>query len=240
MSSTTEAQTTTARASAGTPPPAALIFELEGVALATRQVLFELARDFFAARRLKLDQGLFARCGGTIAHQAAQLAAAAGSQINAAELTQSLSGGLSDRLSANALKLNSGLDRVLKAAAARNLPIAAVTGLPESCARRAADAAGLDTRGIELYVFNDDDKPFPRADAWLKVVKQLGKTPRFCVAFGSSHASCKSALSAGMRSVAVPDSFTSHQDFGGADLILDSWDDISAAELLDALIPPLR
>ena len=100
---------------------------------------------------------------------------------------------------------------------------------------------GLTEPQVRLFAFKEEEKgSFPRADVWLKAAKSLSKTARFCVAVTSSQVSAKSALSAGMRCVVAPDSFTNHQDFGGADLILDSWEDMSANEVLDAVVPMVR
>jgi beta-phosphoglucomutase-like phosphatase (HAD superfamily) len=51
----------------------------------------------------------------------------------------------------------------------------------------------------------------------------------------SSNTACKAALAAGLRAVAIPDDFTAHQDFGGADIIVDSASDIDAGEILAAM-----
>lgn len=223
-----------------TAPPAALLFELEGVALPVRPALYEAARAHLASRRVELTHAVFARCSGPISTLAAQLLERLQLGPDDGHLAQALNAALVEQLNAGRLKLAPGLIRLLDAAAKRGLPAAALTGLAESTAQSAFNAAGLESRGIQLFVFSDEDKPFPRADAWLKAAKQLGKTARFCVAVGSSHASCKSALSAGMRTVAAPDAFTGHHDFSGADLIIDSWDDVDAEELLDTLVPALR
>ena len=37
--------------------------------------------------------------------------------------------------------------------------------------------------------------------------------------------------------VAVPNEFTAHQDYCGADLVLESWDEMSAKEILEAVAP---
>jgi HAD superfamily hydrolase (TIGR01509 family) len=235
MSTTAEAKSPSSR-NAGTPPPAALLFELEGVALPVRPVLFEAAR----ARHSALNHAVFSRCTGPISTLSAQLYQALGKTGSDGDLAAALNNAVTERLSANKLTLNAGLEKLLKAAAQRGIPAAALTGLPESVAQAAFAATGLESRGIQLFVFSDEEKLFPRADAWLKAAKQLGKTPRFCVALGSSQSACKTALSAGMRTVAVPDAFTGHHDFGGADMIIDSWDDVSASGLLDDLIPMLR
>ena len=238
MSTATESKSATR--TAGSLPPAALLFELEGVTLPIRKSLFEVAAQCLGDRRVKLDVSVFNRCTGPLVTLAGQLQQHLGVDGSSVELAQAMNERLVRQLSSGKLDLSAGVEKILKAADQRGLPAAVLTGLPESVAQAAFNGTALESRGIQLFVFSDEDKPFPRADAWLKVAKQLGKTPRFCVAFGSSHAACKSALSAGMRTVAVPDAYTGFHDFGGADLILDSWDDITASELLDALIPPLH
>ena len=50
-------------------------------------------------------------------------------------------------------------------------------------------------------------------------------------------AACKSAMSADLRCVAVPDDFTSFQDYSGADLILGSLDEMSAREIVNTVFP---
>ncbi len=236
----TAAESTPATRSAGAPPPAALLFELEGAALPIRPVLFEAARAHFESRQTRLDMAMFARCGGPISTLAAQLIGLLRLNDGASELADALNGALADQFNAGRIPLNPGMAKLLDAAARRGLTAAALTGLPEALAKKAFHAAGFEGRGIQLFVFSDEDKLFPRADAWLKAAKQLGKTARFCVAVGSSHATCKSALSAGLRTIAAPDAFTGHHDFSGADVIVESWDDIDINTTLDDLIPSLR
>ena len=70
----------------------------------------------------------------------------------------------------------------------------------------------------------------------LKIAKAMSKSPRVCIALVSSMASCKSALSAGMRCVALPDAFTSFQDFGGADVVYEHGDEVAIEELLKTML----
>ena len=64
-------------------------------------------------------------------------------------------------------------------------------------------------------------RDFPTADAWLKIAKQLGTKPQLCIVLASRSTACKAALSAGMRCIVIPDQYTSFQDFGGADFVVD-------------------
>jgi hypothetical protein len=48
---------------------------------------------------------------------------------------------------------------------------------------------------------------------------------------------CKTALSAGMRCVVVPNNFTEFEDFGGSDYVLDSLDGGVLEEVFDLMDP---
>lgn len=240
MSTQTEAKAPGASGSEQDGSLAALLFELDGAALGTRKVVHDAAASVLRKAKSELTPALFARHGITGSPQAVarDLAEHAGAaSLSAQDLSQVLTDKLSAFLASDQAALTSGLDKLIKAAAHRGIPAAALTALPEDMARAVMDRLGLTERGVRLFAFKDDEKPFPRAEAWLKAAKGLGKTPRFCVAITSNQASCKSALSAGLRCVAVPDTYTGHHDFGGADIVLDQWDDLSAAELLDCVAP---
>lgn len=222
---------------------AAVLFELDGVALGTRKVVHDAAASALRKARSELTPALFARHGVTGSPQtvARELAERSGvTSLSASDLAQALTDKLAAFLASEHAVLAPGLDKLLKAAANRGLPAAALTALPEEMARGVMDRLGLTERGVRLFSFKDDEKPFPRAEAWLKAAKGLGRPARFCVAVTSSQASCKTALSAGLRCVAVPDLFTGHHDFGGADVIVDQWDDVSASELLDCVAPAVH
>lgn len=236
----TQADVRSPAAEAGDQVLSAVLFELDGVAVATRPVIYQAAQQALGRQKSSLTPAFFARYGlaGSQLAAAQELVERLGAtSVTGEELARAIADRISSFLASADAGLNSGLDKLLKAAAQRGIPAAAVTALPEDVAKAALDRLGLTDRGVRLFAFRDDEKPFPRVDAWLKVAKSLGKSARFCVAVASTQASCKSALSAGMRCVAVPDSYTSHHDFGGADVVLDSWDDISANELLDCVAP---
>lgn len=218
----------------------AILFELDGVAVETRKVIFDAAAGALGRHKAALTPAVFAR----YTQAGSQLAAAREiverlglSEPTAEDLAAAIAGKVAGFMGSSAAVLSAGLDKLLKAAAQRGIPAAALTALPEDVARGALDRLHLTERGVRLFSFRDDEKPFPRADAWLKVAKALGRAPRFCVAVASSQASCKSALSAGMRCIAVPSAYTGHHDYSGADVVLDAWDDMSANEMLDCVAP---
>jgi beta-phosphoglucomutase-like phosphatase (HAD superfamily) len=222
---------------------AAILIELDGAILDLRPALCETATALLRKAGVALTPALFARHG--LFATAPVMARNLIEQLDVSGLTEDdLSAALAARIEAYLQKeasVPAPVEKLLKAAGQRGLPVALVTALPEELVRTAADRLGLTASGVRLFAFKDEEKGgFPRADIWLKVAKGLSKSARFCVAFTSSQISAKSALSAGMRCVVVPDRFTSHQDFGGADLVLDSWTELSAGEILDAVVPAVR
>lgn len=236
----TQAEARSAAADTGDQVLSAVLFELDGVAVATRPVVFQAAGHALGRQKSALTAAVFSRfslAGSQLAASRDLVERTGAGGVTGEEVAQAIADKVAAFLASDAASLNPGLDKLLKAAAHRGIPAAAVTALPEEVAKAALDRLGLTARGVKLFAFRDDEKPFPRVDAWLKVAKSLGKSARFCVAVASSQASCKSALSAGMRCVAVPDSYTSHHDFGGADVVLDSWDEMSPNDLLDSVAP---
>ncbi len=219
---------------------AALVFELDGVAFDLRSALYEAASAAFSRAGLKLSEVQFSRSG--LHARAADMAEALASCMPGAPAASDLEAALAKGLEAGLQRaaLNPGLDKLIKAAAQRSIPAAALTLLPEEQAAELLARTGLTDRGVRLVALQEEEKGFPRADAWLKAAKLMGRTARFCIAVTGSQTACKSALSAGLRCLAVPGPFTSHSDYSGADYVLDAWDDVSTSELLDGMAPAVH
>ena len=125
-----------------------------------------------------------------------------------------------------------GLPALIAAAEQNRAGIGFLSWQSEEKARALMAKAGLSGERKRLFTFPEITHEFPGADHWLKAAKQSGCDARCCVTLVSSHASCRAALAAGMRCAVVPDSYTSFQDFGGADFVADRWIDLKAADLL--------
>jgi beta-phosphoglucomutase-like phosphatase (HAD superfamily) len=65
----------------------------------------------------------------------------------------------------------------------------------------------------------------PAPDIYLLAAERMGVSPSRCVAFEDSEAGVRSAKSAGMTVIAVPNVFTAHQDHSSADVCLSSLAD---------------
>lgn len=217
--------------------PFILLFELEGAALNARAKLFAAAKTVLAEAGIELNEHVFGRhCKSSspvaiVDHLVAstshgKLGRDAAEKIIAGYLASMKNGDLATHAMLKAL-----LDETAK----RGIKAAALSALPEDTARNALAKSGLAARGVELILFPEDERHFPRTDCWLRHPRSLSKSARACIAVAGSQDASKSALASGMRCLVVPDQFTAHQDFSGVDAVLDGSDDLSLSELIDAI-----
>lgn len=214
-----------------------LLFELEGAALEGRAKLFEAAREVFSSAGVALKEQAFSKycIHGSASYIAEQLVAGAGGG--------KLDHGAAEKIVADYVvlmrkaknKSNAKLEEVLAHAIKRGIKVAALSVLPEDVAQAALEQSGLAAKGVELVLFPENERHFPRTECWLRVPRSLHRSPRACIAIAGCRDSGKSALSSGMRCIIIPDKFTSYQDFSGVDAVLDGSEDIDLGELIDAI-----
>ena len=221
--------------------PFALLFELEFVAVQTRKAAFDLLTSLLKDNNIKLKPVDFSRhCLHPSANHYISnlLEAIGGKKLRDSKLISDLNSGIALYQASNEASLHPGLAQLLDIAKKRDIEIGVLSSQDEGTATALLNRLGLDAESLSLFAYDAPNHPvFPRADMWLKVTKSLGRSPRNCVALVSSSTSAKSALSSGMRCIAVPDEFTAFQDFGGADAVLDNFEDVDLNELADLLFP---
>ncbi len=220
--------------------PNALFFELEGVAVGVRQIACEVLTGLLAEDGVAFSPVLFSRYCLHLGSESSFARLADVLKLprsKADKLSSDLSSGIAMFLASKQAELNPGFAKVVSGALEQRIPCAALSSLPLDVAESLMERTGLASQGVGLYTLPSSDAAFPRADSWLKLAKSLGKNPRNCAAFVSQRTSMRASLSAGMRCVVVPDGFTAFEDFGGADVVLDSYADYPVKELLDLAFP---
>ena len=218
-------------------PGFALIFELEHVALHSRELEFEVLKGLLADKERTLTPVDYSRfcTAGKVAEGLEQLLARLDAKrFSAAKLEDDFGSGMLMHFKTCASRENNGLQAMLDAATKHEMTCAAITGLKKDAEESVSAQLNLADRNTQVFNHDSDDA-VPRADAWLKVAKELETQPRNCFAVVTSGAACKAALAAGMRVIAVPDAYTSFQDFGGAYELVDRLEDLKLDELLDIL-----
>ncbi len=216
----------------------ALVMELETVAVPTRRLVFETLRSLLSEEGIPFDETGMLRHGlhSVPARIAAELAAAYGLKPAVQKsLGDRVAKALMDHFASPAAVLRLGLDRVLSTARGHGAAIGLISWQPEPAAAALVSRVGLDQSQPLLLCFPQPDHEFPGADNWLRLLKAMGRQPQDAVALCDSRAGCRSALTAGLRVVAVPDEFTLHQDFGGADALVHHAEDVTAEMLFGRL-----
>jgi len=213
----------------------ALIFELEYVGAMMRTVQYEAIKSAVSTKGVELTPILFSRSGMSPLNRAAvtDVLERAGKRVDAIEkAVAEVDKAVADYCE-NTAELDKGLEKMIKATQARSIPVLAFTTLSKDLAGKLMSRLGLDAMGVELVIPEEVKASFPRADDWLKMLKQCNKENVTLVALVSSQVACKGALTAGAACVVIPDQFTCCQDFGGAMLVLDSLAEEKPDAILD-------
>lgn len=212
-----------------------LFFELEFIAVAGRAALFDVVKKTLKPAGIDLTPVLFARSGMPSRPGAAVRAVvdAADKEVaNVDELAEQAEEAMRQFLQGKAA-LSKELPALIEAAAERNIEAVAISAWPEKTARALMEKLGLDKLDVDLEAFDSQDPVFPRADHWLRMLKQREQDTIPIIAVVSSRAACKGALTAGATCIALPDEYTAFEEFSGARMVLESLGEMPPAELLD-------
>jgi len=227
-------ETETVEAVEKKPAREVLFFELETVATAGRAALFEAVKKVMKSKDIELTPALFGKCGITARPGAAIQAIIDDSGRN-------LSTG--DQLTAQAeramlkffkdeAELNTDLPALIKAAQSSGMDVVAISAWSQDVAEALMKKLGLDELGVDLEAHDCTEACFPRADHWLRLLKQREQETIPLIAIVSSRFACKGALTASATCIAVPDACTAFEDFAGAKVVLDSLAEIPVDELI--------
>ncbi len=225
-------------------PPAekplyAVFFQLEDIAVNGRKAAFEALKKIFSRAKKDLTPALFTRyclsfSPSVYLPQLAEVLhiTTPSPEKMLEEFNEEMTAALAE------LSPDPAFVKILNAARARKFALIAVTALPETLATSICGRLGLDEIGVHLLPFQNGDRLFPGPITWIKTARSIELRPRCCLAFAASMSVCKSALSADMQCVVVPDEFTECQDFSGANMILENFSEFRPDELLAIVFPP--
>lgn len=213
----------------------ALIFELEYIAAKTRAVEFASIQSAAKTKGVELSPVAYSRSSMSPLHRAAMtdVLKRAGKKADAIEKAVNEVDKTVANYCENEAELDAGLAKLIKATQSRGIPVIAFTALPVELAKKLMTRLGLDALGVELLIPEEVKDSFPRADDWLKMLKQCNKEHATLVAVVSSQVACKGALTAGAACIVVPDEYTVFQDFSGAKMVLESLEDEKPNTILD-------
>lgn len=186
-------------------PPAAVVFDMDGLLFDTEALYREAAMTVAASRGHDLPEALFLSLVGRpwTANRAALLDHfGAGFAIDAfqADWIRQF-----DTIVDGRLALKPGVLRLLDTLDALRLPRAIATSSHHSDVRRNLAAHGLAGRFDAVVAHGDYARGKPAPDPFLHAAARLGVAPEHCLALEDSHNGVRSAAAAGMAVVMVPD-----------------------------------
>lgn len=212
-----------------------LFFELETVATTGREAMFEAVQKVMKSKDIEVTPTLFSKCGITARPEAAIQAMIddSGRNLSTADQLAATAENAIKKFFASSAELNADLPKLIKAAQDKDMEVVAISAWPKKIAEALMKKLGLDELGVDLEAQDCTEATFPRADHWLRLLKQREQDTIPLIAIVSSRFACKGALTAGATVIAVPDTYTGFEDFAGAKVVLDSLGEMNPAELLD-------
>jgi beta-phosphoglucomutase-like phosphatase (HAD superfamily) len=212
-----------------------LFFELETFATTGRETMFEAVKKVMKSKDMAVTPALFAKCGLT-ARPAAAIQAMidnSGRNLSTGDQLASQAETVMKKFFADKAELNAALPALIKAAQKQDIEVVALSPWGEEQASALMKKLGLDELGVDLVALDCHEAIFPRADHWLRFLKQREQDTIPVIALVTSAGACRGAMTAGATVIAVPDTYTAFEDFSGAKIILDSLDEMKPAKLLD-------
>lgn len=211
------------------------IMDLEGVAVPTRRVMFETLRAVLSEQGIAFDESAMIRHGvasppkrmvaGIANHYGLKAAAQTG-------LLSKVTKALDAHFKSGAVSMALGLDRLLNAVRDAGGAMGILSWQSEEAARAVSERIGLVRWDPMVFAGSDGDREFPGVEIWANAIQKMGRGRLASTALCGSGFAVKSALAAGLRVVAAPDEFTSHQDYSGADALVDHIGDVTIEQVL--------
>ena len=223
--------------------PYALLFEFENLVLPGRKAAFDVLKSIISDQGGKLDEALFSRfCIDAPLDVAIPnlLEALNAKRASIEKLEEDLNSGVLMHLSSPQATIQDGFKDFASQAAERGMATALMSNFNQDDVEGLLVKHGIKDLAPQFFTYNDGKGLLSRADAWLKAAKGLERNPQNCLVFVSSQGACKSALSAGMNCIVVPDAFTSYQDFSGADYVVEALSDLNVGDILSTFCPAIE
>ena len=213
-----------------------VVIEFDFTAIDGGQLLFETARKILGAKGVDLTIKLEALhlSGGNYQGGLAELFRTLDKKCDAAATARDLHDEFAKALTAKAAAaVTPGLKAFIGALVEKDVKVVVATRSDLESLRPAFE--GFDPEKVVLYAEPSMTYGNGKWDAWRRACSQNGLVDVLTVAVTGSGYGVKSALVAGMSAIAVVHDHVAYQDFGGADVAVDSFDAKLADEVFRML-----
>lgn len=220
-------------------PEQAIVLHLEEIVLDGHETVFGAICDVLGGKSIELTRTMF--CVHCVSKPvsfglSAILKSAGRERLSEDKLLLDVRNAVKDAFTKKS-NANDAIVKSLRKHAGNGVAIGAVSMFDDETADIVLERAGLKDVLAKVETCGSNGFGTPTSDTWLRLAKGLKVIPPRCVSVASSGGACRSALFAGMRAVAYASPSTAHQDFGGADAVVDELSDVpgTVASILDQL-----
>lgn len=206
--------------------PGAVLFDVDGLLVDTETADYLAWRELYAELDLDLSLGDYAGSAGLYGsweRRYAWLAAHTGRPT--VELSVRREARFSELVEAR-LRPWAALDALLDALDAAGVPVGVASASDRDWVERLLAGLGVRQRFAVVVTGADVQRRKPAPDVYLRAAAALGAAPGGSVALEDSAHGIASARAAGMRVIAIPNEVSAFQDLSGADLRVDSLDQV--------------
>lgn len=216
--------------------PEALIFDLDGTVVDTETPEYEAIRAVWREHGLDYTVVQFERVIGTATGAGGwidELEIAVGRWVDrdaARAAHRVVHGRLTD-----ALQPRDGILALIGEAADAGVPMAIASNSPRWWVQARLEATGLVDAFASIVSVDDSAAPKPDPAPYREACVAIGAEPRRSVAFEDSTTGVRSAMAAGLYTIACAGPLTLGHDLSAADRIITSHSDVTLAELAGAL-----
>jgi HAD superfamily hydrolase (TIGR01509 family) len=195
--------------------PRAVVFDMDGLLFDTERLYLDAlvfaAKEFGVEAPVELYTGLI---GTSSEATRARLSGHFGDAVDMDGLWKSASGHFRV-LADTRLCLKPGVVELLDLLDNLNMPTAIATSSKSDNVRHHLGAHGLQRRFRAVAASGSYARSKPHPDPFLTAAGLLGADPAFCIALEDSHTGVRSASSAGMMTVMVPDLLDANDEMRG-------------------------
>ncbi|MEV0189992.1 HAD family phosphatase [Kitasatospora purpeofusca] len=194
-----------------TPPPAAVLFDMDGTLVDTEHLWWEAAAELADELRHPLTEADAPEVfGQAIEHTAAHLHRVSGTALSEAELADRLGDSFAGKVAAETVPRPGALALLAELRDAR-VPTALVSASPRRVVDMVLGTIGRDWFAVTLAA-EDTPRTKPAPDPYLAAAARLGLDPAVCVAVEDTPTGVASASAAGCAVLAVPSTGTAIPD----------------------------